>query len=729
MAEAARAQGIPEERIRELIGEVAAPETGTEELQTEPDIPEVVPDRVEMAPPEVVPSEEEAEPLPFGYSLFETSPESYRQPAFGPVDPEYPLGPGDGIVLDVWGDTVFRLERELDREGGVNLPDIGRVVLAGMTLEEVRQVLRRRLSTVYSGLAADDRNATTHLSVTLGNLRVIRVFVVGRARRPGGYDLSAASTVFHALFFAGGPTLSGSLRDIRVVRGGREVAHLDVYEYLRSGRRDGDIRLENDDTVFVPPTGPRVLVEGAVREPGVYEVIPGETLAELVRSAGGFTERAFRGRIHVGRFLTDLEQQGAQEDRKVVDVSFDEQAASFPMRDGDTVTVFEINDRVRNYVVVRGEVRRPGTYEYRDGSHLSELLRGAGGLLETAFLERAELVRTYVDQRREQIAVDLREVFAGEPERNILVQPRDEITVHSMLSMRDSLEVSLYGAVRAPGRYELRENMTLRDLMLQAGGVLDHAYLDDVEVSRVSPDENEGLARAEIFHVPLEKDYLSTSGTDFLLKPYDNIFVREKPNYELQRNVVVRGEVRFPGTYTLTSPRETLAEVIDRAGGLKETAYPQGFQFVREKDGLGRVAIDLGQALRNPRSHDNIALFGGDSLYVPEEPKTVTVEGEVGFPTSLLYEPGRSITDYVDRAGGTTDKADKGRIRIVYTTGAAARVKKLWFDPEVLPGSTIIVPRKDEDAGVDWGNVIRDTTSILASLATVVLVIDNVSKN
>jgi protein involved in polysaccharide export with SLBB domain len=468
------------------------------------------------------------------------------------------------------------------------------------------------------------------------------------------------------------------------------------------------------------------VVEGAVREPGIYEVVPGETLVALIRTSGGFTERASQDRIQIQRILTAMERQGSMDDQRVLDVAFDSGAGVQTLRDGDSVTVFEINDRLRNYVEVRGEVRAPGRYELRPGARLSQVLRQAGGLVETAFLERAEIVRTFEDERREQISVDLKEVLAGEGKKDVSIHPRDEITVHSVLALRDEEEVSIYGAVRAPGKYELRENMTLKDLMLQAGGALEHAFLDEVEVSRVLLDDGSSLRRAEIFHVPVGEAYLSTTGNEFRLRPYDNVFVREKPNYELQRNVVVRGEVLFPGTYTLTSPRETLVEVLDRAGGLKETAYPKGFQLVREKDNLGRIALDLEKALKKRRSHDNIVLFAGDSLFVPEEPKTVTVRGEVGYPTSLLYEPGRSITDYVSHAGGTTEKADKGQIRIVYSTGAAARVKRLWFDPEVLPGSTIIVPPKDEEAGIDWGNVIRDTTSILASLATVVLVIDNV---
>jgi protein involved in polysaccharide export with SLBB domain len=738
------AQGIPPERIQQMIGEMstASPELIESEPVSSMPVPKAE-DRILAAPgaslsdSAAVDSSHVAAPqklVAFGYELFEGSPDTYRQPASGPVDPNYPLGPGDQIVVDVWGDTVFRVERELDREGGVNLPDVGRVVLAGMTLEDVRKTLRRRYAGVYSGLSANDARATTHLSVTLGNLRLIRAFVVGRAKRPGGYDLSAASTVFHALFFAGGPTERGSMRSIRLLRQGKEIATLDVYEYLRSGTRQGDVRLENDDTIFIPPTGPRVIVQGQVREPGIYELLPGETLESLVTMSGGFTERAFPGRIQVQRILTLEEQQSTSQDRKVLDFAYDAGGRGQHLQDGDVVTIFEIADRLKNYVTVHGEVRRPGTYELAPGQKLSEILNLSGGLLETAFLDRAEIVRTYEDEHREQIAVDLRPLYGpsavrAETTTDYLLEPRDEITVYSIWALRDPKRVSVYGAVRMPGSYELRENMTLRDLLLQAGGLQEQAYRAEVEISRVHLGDPKAEQTAQILHVPLGDNYLTGESGDLLLQSYDNVFVREAPYFELQRNVIVTGEVRFPGIYTLSHPKERLSSVIGRAGGLKETAFPDGFTLHRSKDGVGRIALSLKKALNDPQSNDDIILFAGDSLYVPQEPKTVTVQGEIGYPTSLVHVPGWSIGDYIAMAGGTTEKADKGQIRVIYSTGAAARVKRWWFDPSVRPGSTIVVPAKAEKQGTDWGNVMRDTTQILAGLATVVLVVDQLEED
>jgi protein involved in polysaccharide export with SLBB domain len=721
LEEMAAQRGVSEAQVGRLLDQ------GVAEIDSVPEAAPPPPDRIEQAPKEITQvsqPEGESSLVPFGYSLFENSPESFRQPAFGPADPEYPLGPGDEIVLEVWGDTEFRVERTLDREGGVNLPDVGRVVLAGLTLDEVRETMRRRLSRFYSGLSESDANATTHLSITLGNLRVIRVFVVGRGRRPGGYDLSAASTVFHALFFAGGPLVNGSLRDIRVVRGGKEVAVLDVYEYLRTGRRDGDVRLENDDTIFIPPVGPRVTVQGEIRQPGVYETLPGESLQTVLETAGGFTETAFPGRIQVERILTASEQETTGEDRRLLDWSFDRDGAQ-SLRDGDIVSVFPIAKRMQNFVKISGEVRRPGTYELNEETTLSQILQQAGGLLETAFLKRAEVVRTYDDLHREQISVNLAEVRT-DPSKDVTLFRRDEIKIYSIWDLQDSPGVSIYGAVREPGSFELREGMSLADVILQAGGPLESAHLTEVEISRVEPGAGTETSSARVLHVSMGDDYLSGDASRFRLMPYDNVFIREKPYYELQRNVAVRGEVRYPGVYTLQNPRETVAEIIERAGGLKPTAFPEGFALTRSKDDLGRVALDLERALKKPDSNDNIILFAGDSLFVPEEPRTVTVRGAVGYPTSLVYSRGWSIGDYIERAGGTNEKADKGQVRVVYSTGAAARVKKLWFDPEVLPGSTIIVPEKSS-SGTDWGTVIRETTSVLASLATVALVVDRVS--
>jgi len=722
----ARAQGFSDKEIQDLLQETSPDSVSGVTIPSDSAV--VIEDeRVEQAPQEITEEEQpEDELVPFGYSLFENSPDSYRQPSFGPVDPNYPLGPGDTVVLDVWGDTVFRVEQELDRAGGVNLPDVGRVVLAGQTLDQVRRTLKKRLAQVYSGLEGD--RSTTHLSVTLGSLRVIKVFVVGRARRPGGYDLSASSTVFHALFFAGGPTERGSMRDIRVVRGGKEVAVLDVYDYLRSGRREGDVRLEDDDTIFIPPTGPRVAVQGEVREPAIYEVRAGETLAELIETAGGFTEFAFDGRIQVERILSREEQQATGEDRKILDFAYDETARAQTLRDGDIVTVFPISDRLRNFVTVSGEVRRPGVYQLRENSSLRSVLEEAGGVLETAFLGRAQLVRTLDDETRRQIPVDLARAIRGDAAHDLPLEPRDEIIVSSIWELRETPWVSIYGAVRAPGQYELREGMTLGDLLLQAGGATVNAFLDEVEISRIRRERDHGLPTAEIIRVPLGDEYLRHGREEVELMAFDNVFVRIQPNYELQRNVSIGGEVVFPGVYTLRHPQETLAEVVERAGGLKPTAYPKGFAMFRQKDDVGKVALDLEKALKNHRSKHNVVLFAGDSLYVPEEPKTVTVMGQVGFPTSLVYDKGWSIGDYIDHAGGTTQKADKSQIRVVYTTGAAARVKRFWFDPDVLPGSKIIVPEKEEKEGIAWGSVVRDSASLLASVATVILVVNQVNK-
>jgi protein involved in polysaccharide export with SLBB domain len=339
------------------------------------------------------------------------------------------------------------------------------------------------------------------------------------------------------------------------------------------------------------------------------------------------------------------------------------------------------------------------------------------------------VVRTFDDETRRQIPVDLAKVLAGQPGEDVPLEPRDEIIVSSIWELRDHRFVSIYGAVRNPGEFELREQMTLADLLLQAGGATEDAYLEEVEVSRIHREPRSGGATTEILKVPLGQDYLAHGQGNVELMPFDNVFVREQPEYELQRNVSVSGEVVFPGVYTLQHPQETVSEVIARAGGLTPTAFPKGFAMYRSKDGIGTVALDLERALKNRRSKDNVTLFAGDSLYVPEQPKTVTVSGEVGYPTSFVYDGGWSVGDYIDRAGGTTENADTGQIRVVYSTGASARVRRWWRDPHVEPGSRIIVPKKEEKEGIPWGSVVRDSASLLASVATVILVMDQVNKN
>lgn len=667
----------------------------------------------------------------FGRQLFAGDVDRFAPPAYGPIDPSYRLGPGDEIVLDVWGDVILRLATTIDRQGNVMLRDVGQLNLAGLTLAAAKDRLRARLSASYSGLDADP--PSTFLDVSLGALRPVKVFVVGEVEAPGAYDLTAASTLLHGLVQAGGPTDLGSMRDIRLLRGDRVVANFDVYDYLVRGLRRGDVHLQHDDTIFVPVRGKTVTARGEITRPAVYELKDDESLRDLVRLAGGATALTHFDVTRIERILPPAEREAGREPRVTLDAPLGRVLAGereFALSDLDDITFAAAPEDRTNYVDVAGSVWFPSTYAYEPGLRVADALRAAGGVRGDVFSGRALIVRTNRDETRETITFHVEDALNGDPEHNLALAPRDEITIYSRWDLEDRPTVSIGGAVRLPGEYEMTEDMTLGQLLVMAGGFQEYAWPDSVEVSRVYPEEGDANRIAHTFRKAVGGDFLSRPELpSFRLKRHDHVFVRRQPFWELQRDVRVAGQVIFPGTYSLESPTERLADVVARTGGLRDTAYPEGAQLVRTLDDVGRVSIDLRRALKSPKSDANLVLVAGDSLYVPERPMTVKVTGAVNYPTSHVFRDGKSIGWYVNNSGGYRDDANGRETSVIYSTGRAAKVRRWWRDPGVEPGAEIVVPVKRPDQGTDWGTVITQATTVLASLATTWLVVDTIAND
>jgi len=667
----------------------------------------------------------------FGSSFFRLDAGVFAPATFGPVPEGYQLGVGDEVFVDVWGEVEFRLERVVDRDGAIILPKGGKVRCAGRTLGQVAGTIRKKLSASYSGIDAGGEGGTTFVEVSLGRLRAIRVFVVGEAAQPGAYEVSSVATVFTALYAAGGPGAQGSLRDIRLLRGEREVASLDLYEYLLSGKRTGDAPLREGDTVYVPPRGITVRVEGEVLRELVFEMKPDEDVRTLIRYAGGFTAEAETDHVHVSRIVPPAERRPEQPDRVHHDMDLRLKMLQ-PLRDGDVVRVDRISDRLQNWVEIRGNVKQPARYQYREGLGVADLVAIAGGLWPDTLEERAVIERTEADLSRAALDFDLGAALAGGSP--VALQPMDVLRVFSIWDVQDRHEVAISGAVRAPGRFDWRANLTLRDLILKAGGLKESADLLRAEVSRQRRDAVQSRETGappertvDVITVKMGEDWLSKGG-NFVLEPHDRVAIRSLPWWELPRQVSVRGEVHFPGIYTLERSDERLSAVIARAGGLKHTAYAPGTRVVRQKDGIGNVAMNLTRALSKPGSEHDAILEDGDEILVPPVPYTVKVTGAVGFPTSIIFEGGKSVGDYVARAGGYADQADKWKTHVVYPNGMSKQIRKVWSDPEVLPGSTIVVPLKSPDEGPRKLETMREIASILASVATVWLVIDRTTQ-
>lgn len=665
----------------------------------------------------------------FGASFFHLDAGVFQPPSFGPVPDDYRLGVGDELAIHAWGEVDFQLTRVVDRDGAVILPRSGKVVCAGRTLGEVEGAIREQLARSHASISGDQ--ATTQVEVTLGQLRPIRVYVIGEATRPGSYQLSSASTVLTALYAAGGPAETGSYREIRLVRGSRTIATLDLYDYLVRGERGGDHLLQEGDTVFIPNRLRRVHVTGPVRRPMYYEMTAGESLPDLLAYAGGLMPEAVPDLVHIRRVLAAKDRRPGQPDHVFLDIALKDgrPAPGSPageLLDGDHVVVDAIGERLDRYVDVRGSVKVPGRYEYRDGLTVKDLVAMAGGLWPDAMSDQAVIDRTSPQGDLLSVTIPLSDTLDGTGEP-VALQSRDVLHVFARWELQRRPQVHISGEVYDPVSPLWREGMTLRELVLKAGGLKDSANLLQAEVSRLMEDAvtSTDLARrpaqtVAVINVPLGADFLARDD-GFLLLPYDRVAIRRLPWWEMQQTVSIRGEVFFPGQFSLERKDERLSSLVQRAGGLRPDAYLEGARVQRVQDGVGNVALDLAKALAEPGSEYDIILQDGDEVIIPDLMFTVKVMGEVGFPTSLVWEEGKKINWYVDRAGGYLEKADKGKSRVVWPNGMSLPNKG---GSKVIAGSTIIVPRKAPPEGESTLSKLKEISGILAGLATVWLVID-----
>jgi len=700
-------------------------------------------------------SVERAELEIFGRSVFRRSSTEFQPILTGPAPPNYRIGPGDEISLVLTGDVELAYLLPVNREGYLVIPDVGQVFVNGLTLAQLEDVLYDRLGRVYSGVRRG-ADATTRFLVSLGRTRLNQVYVIGDVERPGAYAVNALATVFHALYLAGGPNDNGSFRRIEVRRGGEVVRTVDLYDYLVRGDNRSDVRLEHGDIVFVPPVSRRVTVRGLVRRPAIYEASPDDDLRDLIRYAGGFQPEADIRRVQIDRILPPSERSPGI-DRGIVDVDLaalaDEAGEPIPLRDGDVVQVFGVSLERRNRITITGNVRRPGIYEWRPGLTLSELIERAQGLREDAYLARAHIHRLVeTDSTRRLIQVSLSPDAALPNGGEIELADRDSVVVFSRSELRTPRYVSISGFVKRPGTYELSDGMTVEDLVLAAGGFAEGADVTTAELARLPEPWERTDEIAIVLRVPLGP--LAAGGADLPVRaaapaqdggdPYvppwrprpgevvlqngDRVFIRRAAGYEQPRMVTITGEVLHPGTYVLQKRQERLTDLIERAGGLSPEAYAPGLQLHR-KGAL--VATDLPRALQDRGGRYDLALQADDSLHVPLYDPTVLVTGAVTFESRVLFEAGKGLDYYLNRAGGLTDLADRSRITVTYMDGERAAVSKVLglFSraPRIEPGSTIFVPTKPQSRdGINWDAVLTRMTAILGTVATVIIAVDRV---
>jgi polysaccharide export outer membrane protein len=672
----------------------------------------------------------------FGLELFKG--EAFREAnAVGGADPNYRFGPGDRLTLFLTGDVESSYNLTVTPEGFVVIPQVGQVNVAGLTRAQLEDQLYSRLGRVYSGVRRT--GGTTSFYINVSQIGRNQIFVNGDVTNPGSYRVSRAGTVLTALGLAGGPTANGSMRAIEVKRAGQTIAVLDFYSYALNGDASNDIRLENGDVVFVPPRGPQVRIAGKVIRPATYELKAGQTLAGLVQMAGGFTETADRRRIQIVRVVSPAERTTAGTDRKVIDVPAD-LFASAPVLGGDVVKVSEISNRVANRINVLGNVWTPGPIGFVPGMHLSDALRRAGGLKPDSYLGLVQLRRLQADSTRTMLHTALFDT-TGRAVTDFQLADNDEISVFPTTAFRPQRFVLVNGAVRRPGPVPYNDGMTLRDAIILAGGPAEGALLTEAEIARLP--ENRAAGVLAVTHVvAMDSGYVFERGAngrydgppgipaptaeqpEIFLQPYDAILIKLQPDWQLQTSVDVRGEVRYPGRYTLTTKTERLSDIIRHAGGLTTAAYAEGIVFVRHRGGIGRIGVDLPHLLRDENSLENLQLVDGDSVFIPRFSSVVTVRGAVNSSLGVPYIPGADIDYYIRSAGGPTLKGDRAHAYVTQPNGRVETKTNHLFGlvhgkPDPQPGSTVIVPEKDMTNRFDWIQVAAAFTSILGSLVAI----------
>jgi polysaccharide export outer membrane protein len=681
----------------------------------------------------------------FGLDVFRASTSQFEANLAGPVDANYRLGPGDKLVLILTGDVEVSYSLDVTREGFVVIPTVGQVYVANLTLGQLDQLLGSRLSRFYSGVRSNNQGSTRY-SVSVARLRANQVYVVGDVQRPGSYTISSAGTALTALYAAGGPTINGSLRRVEIRRGGRTVDSLDVYDYLVRGDASHDVRLETGDVIFVTVHGPRVRIVGEISRPATYELKPRETLADLVRNAGGFNATASRQRVLIERIVAPDQRREPGRDRITIEIAADVllagTGAAVPLQNGDVVRVFPISERVRNRIIVAGNVNQPGAQGLTPGMKLSDALRKVG-LKSDTYLGEVLVTRLRSDSTRVQLRAALADT-TGRVINDLPLQEDDEITVYSLTTFRPDRYVAIGGAVKDGGRFPFREGMTLRDLVLLANGVQESAWLKEAEIARLPMSRDSGRTAMTV-RVPLDSTYLFERGPngeylgppgpptsaggapEVLLKPYDNVLILRQPNWELQRTVTIQGEVRFPGSYALKNKTERLSDLVVRAGGLTDEAYADGIVFARGQLGLGRVGIELSTALKNYESSDNLILRDGDNITIPPYNSVVTIRGAVNQPTNVAYVRGRGIDYYVGAAGGPTRTGDEDRAYVVQPSGKLESVRHRFLLPSSMPqprpGAVVTVPEKDPADKKDYIAMAAQIGQIAAGLITVILLV------
>ena len=764
----AKAAGMTDEQIRQEMNKRMGQSGAEQTVRTASDA--VVTDRTVMVPdgkgiPPLDVQREANRPAGdlsgtvFGREIFSNKNLSFEPDLNVPTPKGYVLSAGDELLINVWGDSELNLKLKVSPEGTILIPNLGPVSVSGLTIETAENRIRQELGQIMSTLSGDTDGANTFVSVSLSQIRSIKVNIVGEVVAPGTYTLPSFATLFNALYAAGGVNEIGSLRGIKVYRNSKEVAKLDVYDYLLNGKYNTNIRLEENDMVIVSPYDQLAVVRGKVKRNRIFEMKKGETLQQLLNMAGGFTGDAYKKDVRIKR---------KADSRYQIATVTEDKYPTFAMMDGDSLLVDSVIPFYENRLTVTGAVWRPGEYELNGAVHtVKGLINQAAGLKGDEFTGRAQITRLNPDFTTTVIAVDIRGILNG-TSPDIELKPEDILNIPSLFDLREPYTIKVSGAVNYVDTVlPYRNNLTVEDAIMMAGGLKESAATVNVEVARRIKDtktyENTNRT-AEVFNFELNDNLglISTDGkksdTVFTLEPFDEVYVRFSPGYQEQQVVKVNGEITFAGDYVLAEKNSRLSDIIAKAGGITPDAYVKGASLKRQltEDEMRRletllqlsankqsrdsvslslenikdysVGIDLEKALTNPGSAHDVVLRDGDELYIPQFQSTVKISGAVTYPNSVTYTNGMSVKSCLSQAGGYNDIARKYPI-VIYMNGKVATTRKrfIFFKhyPKVEPGSEIVVPAKtQQDRRTSLAEILSITSSTTSMAAMITSIIN-----
>ena len=763
----AKAAGMTDEQIRQEMNKRMGQSGAEQTVRTASDA--VVTDRTVMVPdgkgiPPLDVQREANRPAGdlsgtvFGREIFSNKNLSFEPDLNVPTPKGYVLSAGDELLINVWGDSELNLKLKVSPEGTILIPNLGPVSVSGLTIETAENRIRQELGRIMSTLSGNTDGANTFVSVSLSQIRSIKVNIVGEVVAPGTYTLPSFATLFNALYAAGGVNEIGSLRGIKVYRNSKEVAKLDVYDYLLNGKYNTNIRLEENDMVIVSPYDQLAVVRGKVKRNRIFEMKKGETLSQLLNMAGGFTGDAYKKDVRVKR------KAGS---RYQIATVTEDKYPTFAMMDGDSLLVDSVIPFYENRLTVTGAVWRPGEYELNGTVHtVRQLVDQAAGLKGDEFTGRAQITRLNPDFTTTVVAIDIRGILSG-TSPDIELKPEDQLNIPSLFDLREPYTIKVSGAVNYIDTVlPYRNNLTVEDAIMMAGGLKESAATVNVEVARRIKDtktyENANRT-AEVFNFALNDNLglISTDGKKsdrvFTLEPFDEVYVRFSPGYQEQQVVKIGGEITFSGDYVLAEKNSRLSDIIANAGGITPDAYVKGASLKRQltEDEMRRletllqlssnkqsrdsvalslenikdysVGIDLEKALANPGSAHDVVLRDGDELYIPQFQSTVKISGAVTYPNSVTYTNGMSVRSCLSQAGGYNDIARKYPI-VIYMNGKVATTKKcfIFFKryPKVEPGCEIVVPTKTQrDRKTSLAEVlsIASSTTSMAAMVTSII--------